>query len=158
MTLLLGPPGSGKSTLLLALAGKLNKSLRVKANASYNHHRTLYQAPSIVQQVAGKITYCGHELKESVPQRTSAYISQKDIHLGEMTVKETLDFSGLCLGVGSGSQTLMEVSRKEMEAGIEPDPEIDAFAKTIMLGERDRTQLTTYILKVFPFFCLILKK
>ena len=29
MTLLLGPPGAGKTTLLLALAGKLDKSLRV---------------------------------------------------------------------------------------------------------------------------------
>lgn len=30
MTLLLGPPGSGKTTLLLALAGKLDKELKVK--------------------------------------------------------------------------------------------------------------------------------
>lgn len=29
MTLLLGPPASGKTTLLLALAGKLNHSLKV---------------------------------------------------------------------------------------------------------------------------------
>lgn len=29
MTLLLGPPGSGKTTLLLALAGKLDKELKV---------------------------------------------------------------------------------------------------------------------------------
>lgn len=29
MTLLLGPPGSGKSTLLLALAGKLDRGLKV---------------------------------------------------------------------------------------------------------------------------------
>lgn len=29
MTLLLGPPGSGKTTLLLALAGKLNRELKV---------------------------------------------------------------------------------------------------------------------------------
>lgn len=29
MTLLLGPPGSGKTTLLLALAGKLDSSLKV---------------------------------------------------------------------------------------------------------------------------------
>lgn len=29
MTLLLGPPASGKSTLLLALAGKLDSSLKV---------------------------------------------------------------------------------------------------------------------------------
>lgn len=30
MTLLLGPPGSGKTTLLLALAGKLDKDLKVR--------------------------------------------------------------------------------------------------------------------------------
>lgn len=30
LTLLLGPPGSGKTTLLLALAGKLDKDLKVK--------------------------------------------------------------------------------------------------------------------------------
>lgn len=29
MTLLLGPPGAGKTTLLLALAGKLDRDLRV---------------------------------------------------------------------------------------------------------------------------------
>ena len=29
LTLLLGPPGSGKTTLLLALAGKLDKDLKV---------------------------------------------------------------------------------------------------------------------------------
>jgi DNA replication protein DnaC len=30
MTLLLGPPGSGKTTLLLALAGRLDKDLKVR--------------------------------------------------------------------------------------------------------------------------------
>lgn len=29
MTLLLGPPGAGKTTLLLALAGRLDKDLKV---------------------------------------------------------------------------------------------------------------------------------
>ncbi|CAN0916695.1 Pleiotropic drug resistance protein 2, partial [Linum grandiflorum] len=66
LTLLLGPPGSGKTTLLKALAGKLDKNLKV----------------------SGKITYCGHEFSEFVPQRTSAYISQHDLHYGEMTVRE----------------------------------------------------------------------
>ncbi|PHT53370.1 Pleiotropic drug resistance protein 1 [Capsicum baccatum] len=78
-TLLLGPPGSGKTTLLLALAGKLDHALKV----------------------TGKVTYNGHEMNEFVPQRTAAYISQYDLHIGEMTVRETLEFSARCQGVGS---------------------------------------------------------
>ena len=41
-------------------------------------------------QHSGRVTYNGHELEEFVPQRTSAYISQYDNHIGEMTVRETL--------------------------------------------------------------------
>lgn len=79
MTLLLGPPGSGKTTLLLALAGRLPKSLRVQ----------------------GKVTLNGHTHDEFVPQRTAAYISQSDLHVGEMTVRETLAFSAKCQGIGT---------------------------------------------------------
>lgn len=49
----------------------------------------------------GEISYNGYKLKEFVPRKTSAYISQNDVHVGEMTVKETLDFSARCQGVGS---------------------------------------------------------
>ena len=45
--------------------------------------------------------YNGHRLDEFVPQKTTAYISQNDVHVGEMTVKETLDFSARCQGIGS---------------------------------------------------------
>ncbi|GFS35362.1 pleiotropic drug resistance 4 [Actinidia rufa] len=78
LTLLLGPPSSGKTTLLLALAGRPGPGL----------------------QMSGRITYNGHDLKEFVPQRTSAYVSQQDLHMAEMTVRETLEFSGRCQGVG----------------------------------------------------------
>lgn len=50
--------------------------------------------------MSGKITYNGHNLKEFVPQRTSAYVSQRDWHIAEMTVRETMEFSGLCQGNG----------------------------------------------------------
>ncbi|VAH77438.1 unnamed protein product [Triticum turgidum subsp. durum] len=63
MTLLLGPPGSGKTTLLLALAGRLDEDLKVSGNVTYN----------------------GHGMEEFVPERTAAYISQHDLHIGEMT-------------------------------------------------------------------------
>lgn len=126
MTLLLGPPGAGKTTLLLALAGKLDKDLRV----------------------SGKVTYCGHELDEFVPQRTCAYISQHDLHYGEMTVRETLDFSGRCLGVGTRYEMLAELSRREKEAVIKPDPEIDAFMKATAVAGQETSLVTDYVIKI----------
>ncbi|XP_028076381.1 pleiotropic drug resistance protein 2-like isoform X2 [Camellia sinensis] len=126
MTLLLGPPGAGKTTLLLALAGKLDKDLRV----------------------SGKVTYCGHELNEFVPQRTCAYISQHDLHYGELTVRETLDFSGRCLGVGTRYEMLVELSRREKEAGIKPDPDIDAFMKATAMSGQETSLVTDYVLKI----------
>ncbi|KAK7271149.1 hypothetical protein RJT34_26804 [Clitoria ternatea] len=114
MTLLLGPPSSGKTTLLLALAGKLDPNLKV----------------------SGTVTYNGHGMKEFVPQRTAAYISQHDVHIGEMTVRETLAFSARCQGVGSRYDLLSELSRREMAANIKPDPNIDIYMKaTASKGE-----------------------
>ncbi|XP_058739078.1 ABC transporter G family member 39-like isoform X1 [Vicia villosa] len=126
MTLLLGPPGSGKTTLLLALAGKLDPNLRA----------------------SGKVTYCGHELNEFVATKTCAYIGQHDLHYGEVTVRETLDFSSRCLGVGNRYETLMELSRREREAGINPDPEIDAFMKATAISGQKTSFVTDYVLKM----------
>ncbi|KAK3441449.1 hypothetical protein EUGRSUZ_B01809 [Eucalyptus grandis] len=107
MTLLLGPPGCGKTSFLKALSGILSKSLKV----------------------TGEISYNGHKLDKFIPQKTSAYISQYDLHIPEMTVRETLDFSARCLGVGSREDIMMEISRREKEAGIVPDPDIDTYMK-----------------------------
>ncbi|CAO2839378.1 unnamed protein product [Amaranthus hypochondriacus] len=126
MTLLLGPPSSGKTTLLLAFAGKLDPDL----------------------EVSGKITYCGHELKEFVPRRTCAFVRQNDIHLGEITVRETVDFSGRCLGVGNRRVLLNQVLTKEKEAGIKPDPEIDAFMKATAIQGQESSLNTDYVLKI----------
>ncbi|MFS8007349.1 putative ABC-2 type transporter, plant PDR ABC transporter associated [Helianthus anomalus] len=51
-----------------------------------------------VRVVSGDVSYCGHQLSEFIPQRTCAYISPHNLHTGEMTVRETLEFSGRCLG------------------------------------------------------------
>ncbi|GMH30162.1 hypothetical protein Nepgr_032005 [Nepenthes gracilis] len=126
MTLLLGPPGAGKTTLLLAIAGMLDKDLKA----------------------TGKITYCGHEFNEFVPQRTCAYISQHDLHYGELTVRETLDFSGRCLGVGTRFELLAELIRREKAAGIKPDPEIDAFMKATAMEGQETNLVTDYVLKI----------
>ncbi|KAH0704714.1 hypothetical protein KY285_018992 [Solanum tuberosum] len=126
MTLLLGPPSSGKTTLLLALAGKLDPSLKVK----------------------GEITYNGHGLKEFVPQKTSAYISQNDVHVAEMTVKETLDFSARCQGVGSRYELLTELARRERDAGIFPEAEIDLFMKATAVEGLESSLITDYTLRI----------
>ncbi|KAI8020167.1 ABC transporter G family member 42 [Camellia lanceoleosa] len=126
MTLLLGPPSSGKTTLLLALAGKLDQSLKVR----------------------GEVTYNGHKLNEFVPQKTSAYISQNDVHLGEMTVKETLDFSARCQGVGSRYELLTDLSRRERSAGILPEADVDLFMKATAMEGVESSLITDYTLRI----------
>ncbi|KAF6162977.1 hypothetical protein GIB67_021126, partial [Kingdonia uniflora] len=81
-----------------------------------------------------KITYYGHELNEFVPQRTGPYISQHDLHYGEMTVRENLNFSGHCLGVGTRYERLAGLSRREKNTIIKPDLKIDTFMKAKILG------------------------
>ncbi|XAR53291.1 Sulfate-transporting ATPase [Bertholletia excelsa] len=126
LTLLLGPPASGKTTLLLALAGRLGPDLKM----------------------SGNITYNGHGLKEFVPQRTAAYVSQQDWHVAEMTVRETLDFSARCQGVGCKYDMLLELSRREKIAGIKPNEDLDILMKALSLGGDDANLIVEYILKI----------
>ncbi|GLT71132.1 hypothetical protein SLA2020_431730 [Shorea laevis] len=125
-TLLLGPPSSGKTTLLLALAGKLDPNLKVR----------------------GQLTYNGHRLDEFVPRKTSAYISQNDVHLGDLTVKETLDYSARFQGVGSRYDLLTELARREKAAAIFPNPEVDLFMKAIAMEGAESNLIVDYTLKL----------
>ncbi|OWM75462.1 hypothetical protein CDL15_Pgr021626 [Punica granatum] len=126
MTLLLGPPGCGKTTFLKALAAKSDQSLKV----------------------TGEISYNGYGLNEFVPQKTSAYISQDDLHISEMTVRETLDFAARCQGVGKWADIMKEISKREKQAGICPEPDIDTFMKATSVQGLKRTLQTDYILKI----------
>ncbi|XP_044471916.1 ABC transporter G family member 32-like isoform X2 [Mangifera indica] len=126
LTLLLGPPSSGKTTLLLALADRLGHDLKV----------------------SGKITYNGHGFNEFVAPRTSAYVSQQDWHVAEMTVRETLEFAGRCQGVGFKYDMISELSRREKFAGIKPDEDLDIFMKSFALGGQETSLVVEYIMKI----------
>uniref|UniRef100_A0A2N9FVQ3 ABC transporter domain-containing protein n=1 Tax=Fagus sylvatica TaxID=28930 RepID=A0A2N9FVQ3_FAGSY len=98
--------------------------------------------------ISGEISYNGNKLEEFVPQKTSAYISQNDLHIPEMTVREILDFSARCQGVGSRAEVMVEVSKREKEAGVVPDPDIDTYMKAISVKGLKGTLQTDYILKI----------
>ncbi|KAL0927351.1 hypothetical protein M5K25_001514 [Dendrobium thyrsiflorum] len=126
MTLLLGPPGSGKTTLLSSLAGKAIPPLKI----------------------TGNITYNGFKLEDIVPEKIAAYISQHDLHISQMTVRETLDFAARCQGVGDREDLIREVARREKQAGIIPDPVIDTYMKGISIAGLQTSLQTDYILKI----------
>uniref|UniRef100_A0A0E0FMA0 ABC transporter domain-containing protein n=1 Tax=Oryza nivara TaxID=4536 RepID=A0A0E0FMA0_ORYNI len=91
--------------------------------------RKKHIAESLVWKVSGRVTYNGHGMEQFVPERTAAYISQEDLHAGEMTVRETLAFSARCLGTGDRQDLLNELTRREKEANVTPEHDIDMFMK-----------------------------
>ncbi|CAM6120550.1 unnamed protein product [Calypogeia fissa] len=126
LTLLLGPPGSGRTTLLRALSGRLSKDL----------------------QVSGEITYNGHHMSEFNPLRTSAYTSQYDLQTSELTVREDLDFYCRLQGVGNRSELLAELMRREKDANITPEPDVDYFMKETSLTGKSTNLMTDYVMKL----------
>ncbi|KAE8815016.1 Pleiotropic drug resistance protein 4 [Hordeum vulgare] len=126
MTLLLGSPGSGKTTLLKALAGRmLDSGLKL----------------------SGRVTYNGHGMEEFVVERAAAYVSQEDLHNGEMTVRETLTFSAECQGTGDRHDLLAELTRREREANLTPEHDIDVFMKESTIGGKSNI-VTNYIMQI----------
>lgn len=98
--------------------------------------------------MSGKISYNGHELREFVPQRTSAYVTQHDCHVAEMTVRETLAFAARCQGVGSKYDMLLELARREKQSRLLPEEDLDIFIKALALDGQNTDLVVDFILKI----------
>ncbi|EFJ46421.1 hypothetical protein VOLCADRAFT_93195 [Volvox carteri f. nagariensis] len=103
MCLLLGPPGAGKTTLLRILAGQALPAAGKEGaggggdgGGGGGGRRTTGGL-----HVGGKLLYNGLiPGSDFTVERSASYISQHDLHIGEMTVEETLMFAAECLGPG----------------------------------------------------------
>ena len=75
-----------------------------KGQISTQKHCAILDKPHsffcLLMQITGNISYNGTALAEFLPQRTAAYIEQVDLHLPELTVRETMDFAARVQGVG----------------------------------------------------------
>ncbi|GAA0169236.1 ATP-binding cassette [Lithospermum erythrorhizon] len=65
-----------------------------------------------------------------------------------MTVRETLEFSGRCQGVGTRYEMLADLARREKAANLKPDPDIDIFMKAAATPDQEASVVTDYILKI----------
>ncbi|KAK9179094.1 hypothetical protein WN943_028291 [Citrus x changshan-huyou] len=67
-----------------------------------------------------------------------------------MTVRETIDFFARCQGAGHRAEILMEVIKREKLVGISPDPDADAYMKSIpgVLKIKANYNPTTWMLEV----------
>lgn len=51
-------------------------------------------------QLHGSITYNGKRFQDFVPEQTATFVNQSDLHLPEVTVRETFDFGARVQGIG----------------------------------------------------------
>ncbi|KAL4547915.1 hypothetical protein Ndes2526B_g07132 [Nannochloris sp. 'desiccata'] len=114
IALVLGPPGSGRTTFLRALSGRA----QVQSDLA----------------VTGSVQYNGHNFDQFQPAHAAAYVSQADMHYGELTVRETMDFAAQCFGAKPLRDLLEILLEKEEALGITPDPAVDAFMKASAWG------------------------
>uniref|UniRef100_A0A7S2SDN1 ABC transporter domain-containing protein n=1 Tax=Mucochytrium quahogii TaxID=96639 RepID=A0A7S2SDN1_9STRA len=88
LTLVLGP--AGKSSLMHAVSGRLKT--------------TKYQA------MGGEVKFNGYNMKDVHVPNIATYVSQLDVHLPTLTVRDTLNFSKDCRNREDGLSVLKELN------------------------------------------------
>jgi len=60
-------------------------------------------------------------MDEFEARRSAAYVSQHDLHMGELTVRETVNFSAKCQGIGHRYGKTKKTNTKPLSAAHEID-------------------------------------
>ncbi|KAG8048141.1 hypothetical protein GUJ93_ZPchr0008g12532 [Zizania palustris] len=94
----------------------------------------------------GKVMYNGEEVCSSTPHYLRAYVSQRDLHHAEMTVRETINFSSQMLGTNHTFEMLGEAIR-EKSANNKSEKYIELLTKANTYGARSDLA-TNYIIKI----------
>ncbi|GIL67171.1 hypothetical protein Vafri_20606 [Volvox africanus] len=135
MCLLLGPPGAGKTTLLKVLAGQALPGPAAAAGVDASKAAAGSGGAGGREtgglRVRGRLLYNGLTPgSDFTVERSGSYISQHDLHIGEMTVEETLMFAAECLGPSLNKGLHDLLLERETAAGITPDPDLDRLWST----------------------------
>uniref|UniRef100_A0A0D9XCM6 ABC transporter domain-containing protein n=1 Tax=Leersia perrieri TaxID=77586 RepID=A0A0D9XCM6_9ORYZ len=128
------------------LANALHITPKKKQKISILHNVSGIVKPHRSSWLRENIT--SNDLGWDTPIDYKAYVSQHDVHLAELTVRETVSFSARCQGVGHHYDLLMELLRREKEENIKPDPEIDIYFKAATTGDQKAEVVTNHILKI----------
>jgi hypothetical protein len=84
-----------------------------------------------MQVTYDELTYNGLPMNAFVPERTAAYVSQVDQHFGELTVRETLDFSARC----QASRTRKGECGMRLPGWVAPRPACLHLTATVQLRQ-----------------------
>uniref|UniRef100_A0A0E0LZZ7 ABC transporter domain-containing protein n=1 Tax=Oryza punctata TaxID=4537 RepID=A0A0E0LZZ7_ORYPU len=147
-------------------------------NTPVNRKSTFFMLFIFFTTVSGMIAYNGNTMDKFIPQRSAAYVSQHDVHIAELTVRETInlfypqsvkelaitmvrpEMESLNLIIivshhiekltfyGKFSDLLLELLRREEEENITPDSETDIYLKVSTTGEEKAEVVTNHILKI----------
>ncbi|GMH41599.1 hypothetical protein BSKO_09509 [Bryopsis sp. KO-2023] len=121
MLAIMGPSGSGKTTLLDTMAGRISPDVTVKGDVLLNGHRT------------------------TLSYGLAAYVSQDDLLIGTLTVKETLMFVARLRLSGAGRQEMASrVDEVMLELGLQDVADVHIgnwHMKGVSGGQRRRVSI-----------------
>ncbi|GFR39609.1 hypothetical protein Agub_g71, partial [Astrephomene gubernaculifera] len=140
MCLLLGPPGAGRTTLLRALCGQLLPThaypLLSCGSGSTTSDGTRRRSRAGLH-LYGNVSYNGIPVQgpgcSFEVARTATYVGQRENHMAELTVAETLTFAARCQGAGIAKRLHDLLREREAAAGLQAEQQDEDMERLMAL-------------------------